>query len=154
MVKREEDGLLISQMRDLLLKAERIQLGFLKAANTVSTEAGSTATDAAGVGAASPASVREIPVNCVESQAAIRITAAVPGAVLEDLDVRVEGNELLLLWERSWHALLQPSRGEQVRLLEIPGGRLERRVAIPPGSSLQEVRLSHGLLQIALNRPV
>lgn len=152
MVKREEDGLLISQMRDLLLKAERIQLGFLKAANTVSAEGGMTGTDAVGVGAAAPAPEREIAVNCVEGDAAIRITAAVPGAVMEELDVRVEGNELLLLWERSWHALLQPSRGEQVRLLEIPGGRLERRVTIPSGSSLQEVRLSHGLLQIALRR--
>ena len=52
MLKSEEDGLLISQMRDLLLKAERIQLGFLKAANTVSSEGGATGTDAAGVGAA------------------------------------------------------------------------------------------------------
>lgn len=152
MPKSEEDGLLISQMRDLLLKAERIQLGFLKAANTVSSEGGATGTDAAGAGAAGAAPVGEIPINCVESEAAIRITAAVPGAAMEDLDVRVEGNELLLLWERSWHALLQPSRGEQVRLLEIPGGRVERRLAIPSGSSLQEVRLSHGLLQIALRR--
>jgi HSP20 family molecular chaperone IbpA len=157
MTKRDEDGLLFSQMRDLLLKAERIQLGFLKAANTVSSEGGlgatgAAGTEAAGLGAAALGPVREIPVNCIESEAAIRIIAAVPGATIDDVQVRIEGNELLLRWERSWGALLQPSLGEQVRLLEIPGGHMERRIPIPTGSALQGVKVCDGLLQIVVNR--
>lgn len=137
-MSESEQELGLVQMRDLLLKAERIQQCFLQTATTVPA-----------VTSSSP--VEQIPVNFVETPDSLLVTAAVPGATRAEIEVRLEPAELRVIWDRAWwQALPKPHECERVRLLEIPGGRLERCLPMAPGARLQSVQLSDGLLRITL----
>lgn len=145
MSESEREGMSFVQMRDLLLKAERIQQCFMK-----------TATSVPAVGSTGPVdqiSVDQIPVNVVETEGAVLVIAAVPGATLGEITVRLREGELTLGWERTfWQALPKPPECARISRIEIPGGHLVRRLAVPRHTTLQDVQLCDGLLRITLAR--
>ena len=77
-----------------------------------------------------------------------RITIALPGARPEDVVVRIGGADLQI------EAQVPPPglhRGSRVMRLELPYGRMRRRIELPPGRyTLTERRLERGCLFLRL----
>ncbi len=74
--------------------------------------------------------VWEPPVDVYESQGQLFVLVALPGVESTRVEVHVRGNELIVTGERSRPAVC---KNLEVRQLEIPYGRFERRVALRPG---------------------
>lgn len=76
---------------------------------------------------------------------------AVPGVSADEMEVLVdEGGALIVRGERR---LPLPARSGSIRRLEIPYGRFERRVPLPPGRfELFARQLDHGCLVLGLRR--
>jgi HSP20 family molecular chaperone IbpA len=126
--------LMFTEMRELLMQAERIQRAFLQSSLVLET---------AGLGA----SAAQLPLNIIETATAILVTAAVPGATLDDIDARIDGQQLVLVWRRVLHTPKEPCA---VHLLEIPGGQIARQLPLPFDVSLSAMALKDGLLRITL----
>ena len=77
-----------------------------------------------------------------------RITIALPGAHAEDVVVRIGSADLQI------EALVPPpglGRGSRVMRLELPYGRMRRRIELPPGRyTVTERRLERGCLFLRL----
>jgi HSP20 family protein len=91
------------------------------------------------------------PVNVVETRPAWWVISALPSVETERIDVRLEGDELIIAGTR----LLPPCGcpGE-LKIWEIPTGRFERRLNLPPGSqyTITETRFQDRLLITRLRR--
>lgn len=91
------------------------------------------------------------PVNVVECTDAVWIISALSGVEVHEIEVRLEGNELIISGHRPVPDCC--SEGE-LRVWEIPFGHFERRLRffdeIP--LSVGETRLERGLLFIQLLR--
>ncbi len=74
--------------------------------------------------------VWEPPVDVYEKPGELFVLVALPGVDPERVQILVEGSELIVTGERSRPAVCQ---GLEVRQLEIPYGRFERRVALRAG---------------------
>ena len=92
----------------------------------------------------------EPPVDVFEKGDEFWIYFAVPGVREEQLEVVIEGNTLVVRGERR---LAPAARGAGIYRLEIPYGRFERRVSLPPEryQVLQRV-LDSGCLVLGLRR--
>jgi len=94
------------------------------------------------------APVWEPPANIFARGAEVQVTVALPGARTEDVAAQVTTSGLLI------EATVPPpafEAGVEVVRLEIPYGRMRRRVELPPGSyTLLEVRLERGYLLVRL----
>jgi HSP20 family molecular chaperone IbpA len=78
----------------------------------------------------------------------IRITLAVAGFTENDLDVVVEGNELIVRGRQA------EDDGERVFLHRgIAARQFQRRFVVAEGIEVESASLEHGLLQIHLVRP-
>jgi HSP20 family protein len=90
------------------------------------------------------------PVDLLESEEELWIYVALPGVDKEQLEVVVEQGTLIVSGER-----LMPGqgRGTVIHRLEIPYGRFERRIELPPGR-YDAVRreLIDGCLTLALRK--
>ena len=90
------------------------------------------------------------PVDLLESEEELWIYVALPGVDKEQLEVAVEQGTLIVSGER-----LMPGqgRGTVIHRLEIPYGRFERRIELPPGR-YDAVRreLIDGCLTLALRK--
>jgi HSP20 family molecular chaperone IbpA len=92
----------------------------------------------------------EPPVDIVAFGSEIQITVALPGVAPEHVQVRIEGDALSVVALR-----IRPvnERTTQIHRLEIPYGRFERRIALPPGHyEVLEQGCSNGCLVLRLTR--
>ncbi|PZN35400.1 MAG: heat-shock protein Hsp20 [Proteobacteria bacterium] len=90
----------------------------------------------------------EPPVDIVRNGDEIQITVALPGVAAEHMQVLIEGGALSVMATRPPPV---GSRTTAVHRLEIPYGRFERRIALPPGRyELMEQASINGCLVIRL----
>jgi HSP20 family molecular chaperone IbpA len=91
----------------------------------------------------------EPPVDVVEHDRMLVITVALPGVPPSALEVSTDGASLRVVGMRRHGA----SAGDTIHRLEIPYGRFERRIALPPGRfELVSRDLADGCLVLALRR--
>lgn len=92
----------------------------------------------------------EPPVDVLESQGELFITVALPGVHADEVEIVAHDDRLAIVGIRRLPAFLQRAR---VLRMELPHGRFERRVAIPPGRyEITRRDLADGLLVVALRR--
>jgi len=101
--------------------------------------------------APSAAPVWEPPANIFSSGAELYVSIALPGARAEDIVVQIAPSGLLI------ETTVPPpafAAGMQVVRLEIPYGRMRRRIDLPPGRyALHEHRFENGNLYLRLTGP-
>lgn len=90
------------------------------------------------------------PVDIFETDEELRIVAALPGVEARYLEVTIDSGELVIAAERPLPASSRPAL---IHRLEIPYGRLERRIELPQ-IPLQLVRsdLVNGCLTLVLRK--
>ncbi|GAB6068491.1 Hsp20/alpha crystallin family protein [Methylothermus subterraneus] len=94
--------------------------------------------------------VWEPPIDIVEGLEGLKITAVVPGVAPEHVEVTLEGGMLRIAGDRP--PPLTPGT-TQIHRLEIPYGRFERRIHLPPGRyELLESRHRCGCLELRLRK--
>ena len=79
----------------------------------------------------SPASVAwEPPVDVLETEHAVLVLVALPGVDFGEVKALINQGELLISGSRTYPAEMQTA---VIHRLELPQGRFERRVPLPPG---------------------
>ena len=73
----------------------------------------------------------EPPVDVLETETDLLIVIALPGVAPDDVDVLFGHGELTVRGTRRWPCLQRPAR---VHRVELPHGRFERRLPLPPGA--------------------
>jgi len=92
----------------------------------------------------------EPPVDIVASDGHLEVTVALPGVAPENVRLRIEHGGLSVMAGR---ALPMNQRTTGIHRLEIPYGRFERRIALPPGRyDLLEQACVNGCLVLRLKR--
>lgn len=92
----------------------------------------------------------EPPVDLLETQTELVIMAALPGVSADEVEIVLHDSALAIVGTRRLPAFVQRAR---VLRMELPHGRFERRVAIPPGRyELTRRDITDGLLVVALRR--
>jgi HSP20 family molecular chaperone IbpA len=92
----------------------------------------------------------EPPVDIFESADELWLFYALPGVAAEQIEVRLEGAELVVRGDRQ---LPPVAHITSIRRLELPHGRFERRIALPAGRyDLIARSVDHGCLVIGLRR--
>jgi HSP20 family protein len=72
----------------------------------------------------------EPPVDVLETEHEVLILAALPGVDVQKVEAVIENGTLVLSGERTVPAEFRTAK---IHRLELPQGRFERRVALPPG---------------------
>jgi len=92
----------------------------------------------------------EPPVDVLETEHEVLVLAALPGVEVAKVEAAIEDGVLVIAGQR---AVPPELRTAIIHRLELPQGRFERRVPLPPGRYL-EVRRSeaHGCLVISLSK--
>src|SRR3990167_68853 len=72
----------------------------------------------------------EPPVDVLETEREVLILAALPGGDVQKVEAVIENGTLVLSGERTVPAELRTAK---IHRMELPQGRFERRVALPPG---------------------
>jgi len=124
---------------DLMEQADRIQRNFLQiAANHY-------------FALNSPAGVWVPSLNVVETDQACWVITALPGAQANQIDIRLEGDELIIAGTRR---LPNCCTEGELKIWEIPLGRFERRLSLVPGIefTIADRRFEDGLLIIQLRK--
>jgi HSP20 family molecular chaperone IbpA len=95
--------------------------------------------------------VWEPPADVFETPDAIWIVVALPGVSGDQIELRVEGPQLVVRGARSLPDSLQSA---SIRRMEIPSGRFERRFEVPLHhfDSIQQ-QLADGCLFLRLRKP-
>ena len=92
----------------------------------------------------------EPPVDVFEDAGHVIVTVALPGVAPDAVEVRGEPGALVVRARRTPPAEL---RRAAIRRLEIPYGRIERRIALPVERlELMQQVLAHGCLHILLRK--
>lgn len=118
---------------ELLERAERLQRQFFRLALS---------------GAQRPA--WEPPVDLFETADRLWILVALPGVPPEQVQVNADTGTLVISGDRPMPA---QCRDALIHRLEIPHGRFERRIELPPGHySFAQQEMVHGCLLIALHK--
>jgi HSP20 family protein len=92
----------------------------------------------------------EPPADVFETQGEVWVVVVLPGVTAESVAIEVFQNDVTVQGER---ALPPHFRSAVVHRLEIPHGRFERRVALPPGTyELAHKELVNGCLFIGLTK--
>lgn len=140
MARDEWDIVVWRRANDLLQQAERIHRNFLQVA------AGARYRSAPG---RTPS--WEPPVNVVETDDSMWVIAAVPGVAREQMEVHVEGRELIITGNRP---LPKCCEDGELKIWELPLGRFERRLRLGGNRpvTVGEVVLKDGLLIIELRK--
>ena len=96
--------------------------------------------------------VWEPPVDLFETDRALWVVVALPGVAAEQVEMTIQGTRLIVAGVRS----LPPQvRGAAIRRLEIPAGRFERHVELPPGHfEVVERSFANGCLMLGLGKIV
>ena len=92
----------------------------------------------------------EPPVDVLETEREVLVLAALPGVDVAKVEAAIEGGALVIAGQRTLPPELHSAR---IHRLELPQGRFERRVALPPGR-YDGVRRAeaHGCLVISLTK--
>lgn len=89
----------------------------------------------------------EPPVDVFETGRTLSVLVALPGVASDQVKVVIDGNALVILGQRPVPA----PASARIRQMEIPYGRFERRVELPPGHfDIQESTLINGCLFLSL----
>ncbi len=132
MRSRDPRSWMWAEALELLQDAERLQRQFFQ------------------VGALHGAPSWEPPVDLYENGNELWLLVALPGVTPQQLEVVLAPSLIIVRGERPLPA---NSRRAAIHRLEIPYGRFERRVALPPGQfELIDRRLEHGCLVLELRR--
>ncbi len=92
----------------------------------------------------------EPPIDIVEGLDGLRITAVVPGITPEMVEITLEGGMLRISGERPPPVMPGTT---QIHRLEIPYGRFERRIHLPPGQyELIESGYQRGCLELCFRK--
>ncbi|HYZ64106.1 MAG TPA: Hsp20/alpha crystallin family protein [Acetobacteraceae bacterium] len=92
----------------------------------------------------------EPPVDLLETAGELIIIAALPGVRPSDVDLMIGSGEIAIVGTRRLPSLPRPAR---VHRMELPHGRFERRVGLPPGTyELTRRDLDQGCLTIVLRK--
>jgi len=102
-----------SQAFEMVTRAERLHREFFRPARSI---------------AQAPA--WEPPLDVLETERAVFVLVAVPGVDPEDMEIAIEGAELVISGNRVFP---EEMRSAVIHRLELPQGRFERRVSLPPG---------------------
>ncbi len=73
----------------------------------------------------------EPPVDVLETEDGLLIVVALPGVTRDDMEIVIGHGELHVRGTRRWPGVRRPAR---VHRLELPHGRFERRLPLPPGA--------------------
>ncbi len=92
----------------------------------------------------------EPPVDVFETATELWVLVALPGVEPERVEVELTATHLVVSGER---ALPRAFRSAAVHRLEIPHGRFERRVGLPPGRYTRtQTEIVHGCLFVNLGK--
>ncbi len=92
----------------------------------------------------------EPPVDLLETSGELIIIAALPGVRASDIDLVLGSGEIAIVGIRRLPPVPRPAR---IHRMEIPHGRFERRVGLPPGAyELTRRELTEGCLTIVLRK--
>ena len=140
MASRQWDFSFWEQARDLIEHAERIQRNLLQVAVGAHYDA-----PPSRLGTWVP------PVNVVETEHSWWVISALPGVETDQIEVRLEGNELIIAGRRP---LPECCAEGELQLWEIPLGRFERRLNLTPGVrfAVGDMRVEAGLLIMELKK--
>jgi HSP20 family molecular chaperone IbpA len=140
MTSRQWDFLFRQQATELIEQVERIHRNFLQIAVS-SHYHGAHSRDAAWAPL----------VNVVETNEACWVLSALPGVEPDQMEVRLEGDELVIAGKR---ALPACCREGDLQIWEIPLGPFERRLNLTPGIrfTVAESRLENGLFILQLKK--
>ena len=91
----------------------------------------------------------EPPVDVLETEHEVLVLAALPGVDVSKVEAAIEGSLLVISGQR---AVPPELRTAVIHRLELPQGRFERRVPLPPGRYNGAVRqgMNNGCLIISL----
>ena len=90
----------------------------------------------------------EPPTDVLETDASVLIFVALPGVDAEKVDLAIRGGVLMISGER---VLPDELRTAIIHRLELPQGRFERRIQLPPGLyGTPQSGVAHGCLVIRL----
>ena len=113
MPTRDPLNWMLSEAIDQLTRAERLHRQFFSLHSTDTREAR-----------------WEPPIDVLETDDELLILVALPGVDLDQVDVVIEDGVLIISGQRTLPAELRNAR---IHRLELPQGRFERRLALPPG---------------------
>jgi HSP20 family protein len=92
----------------------------------------------------------EPPVDLMETPGELILVAALPGVRAADIELVVGGGELAVIGIRRVPELRPPAR---IHRMELPHGRFERRLPLPPGRyELVRRDLADGCLTVVLRK--
>ncbi len=92
----------------------------------------------------------EPPVDLLETDEGLILVVALPGVRAADVDLVIGGGEIGVIGNRRLPAVRGPAR---IHRMELPHGRFERRVALPPGAyELVRRDLADGCLTVVLRK--
>jgi HSP20 family molecular chaperone IbpA len=92
----------------------------------------------------------EPPVDIFETERDLSIVVALPGVMPEQVEVGIQGDTLVVMGERH---LPRVAQGAVIHQLEIPHGRFERRIALPPARfEFDRQELAYGCLLLVLRK--
>lgn len=125
--------LMWSEACEMLARAERLNREFFRPARS-----------------ASPQPAWAPPVDMLETDSSVIVLIALPGVSMDRVSVEIDGDELIVTGTRVLPAALQTA---VIHRLELPQGRFERRVRLPPGvySDIHRA-VSDGCLSITLSK--
>jgi len=130
--RRDPGTWMWSEAVELLDRAERLHRQFFRPATPASRRACWTP-----------------PIDVYETEDAVVIAVALPGVSADQLEVAIEDGVLVVAGERT----LPLGRDGIIHRLEIPHGRFERRIELPPGAYRMGRRdLVAGCLVLALDK--
>lgn len=123
---------MLAEAVDLLQSADRLQRQFFR------------------IGQTSDVPCWEPPVDMYANQDELGVLVALPGVAPDRFEVTLEHAAIVVRGERSFGADLSPGA---ILRLEIPYGRFERRIRLPPGAyRLAAMQLENGCLRLTLER--
>ncbi len=73
----------------------------------------------------------EPPIDVLETDTDLLVVIALPGVAQNEVEIVVAHGELTVRGTRRWPCLQRPAR---VHRVELPHGRFERRLPLPPGA--------------------
>lgn len=94
----------------------------------------------------------EPPVDVLETEREVLILAALPGVDMQKVEAVIENGILILSGERTVPAELRTAR---IHRMELPQGRFERRIELPPGHYGEVRRFEvNGCLAVTLAKAI
>lgn len=91
------------------------------------------------------------PLDMFENDNELYVLLALPGVPPDQIQIAMRAGMLVVAGDRP---LPVETRGAAIHRLEIPHGRFERRIELPPGQyELERQELAHGCLLLRLRKP-